>query len=158
MFWIRYKTKNAQGQLVDVERVLDPPPTEVDYPPARAFRAHTTQDGATVIQRPLRDNRPRSWVWRNYTDAHETYGPLWAILKSLDYRARLAAGLPGTVEVWEDVSGTDTLNRTNGSGAKVYTTVRVVQVDRQPGKGGGPVRFPESVFEFRIEDSTFTAF
>jgi hypothetical protein len=53
MFWIRYQARNGGGALVWQETALRAP-TEVDYPEARLLKVQTTQDGAIVIQRPLR--------------------------------------------------------------------------------------------------------
>lgn len=151
-FWIRHR--NAQGALV--ETALAPGPTEVEYPDGDGSKVLVAVDGAAVVQRPLRDTRPRQWVWHGYGPTHASYETLWALLTSLTSRARLAAGLSSTVEVWEDVTGAGGFDRKDGSGNKVYTTVAITRASRAPLKGGGPV-FYDSTLEFRVQDASYVA-
>lgn len=153
MFWIRYD--NADGTPVEYALPLNP--TEVEYPDKRAMKVHTTQDGATVIQRPVRDSRPRKWIWTNYGPLVPGFADQWARLEQMDTRERAVRRLPSLIGVWEDVSGVGGLDRRDESGNKVYTTVRVTQVDQKPRKGGGPPMY-ESTVEFRVEDATYTTF
>lgn len=155
MFWIRYTTRNEYGALVPTEVALRAP-SEVDYPEARLANVKVTQDGAVVIARPLRDPRPRKWIWRGHSPYDVAYANQWALLEALETRARLVAGLPPTVDVWEDTSGTGGFARKEGNGARIYTAVRIVQATRTP-RGGGPVNY-ESVLEFFIADPTYQAF
>lgn len=152
-FWIRYKDANGVYQ----EITLSPGPTAVEYPDARLFKMHSTQDGATVIQRPLRDSRSRKWVWNGYRSYILPYENQWKVLESLDYRERAKAGLEPTIQVWENESGIGGFNATSG-GNKVWTTVKVVHVNRVLRGGGGPPTFDVSSFEFVLADGTFTAF
>jgi hypothetical protein len=155
-FFVRYKDR-VNGALVDVETSLSPAPTEVEYPDGRAQTVHVTQDGAVVVQRPLRDARVRRWLWKGYAPTHAPYAALWTLLKGLDHRTRLEAGLPGTVEVWEDMSGVGGFGEMDGAN-KRWTTVRVANVFRVPRSGGGPVRYDLSTVEFYVEDPAFGAF
>jgi hypothetical protein len=152
MFWLRYET--AEGVL---ETALNPAPMFVEYPPRRLFKERVTQDGAVVVQRPLRDHRPRRWIWQGYGPAHEPFATQWQLLETLEYRARLEAGLPGTVEIWEDVSGIGGFDRTDAPGGRIYTKVKILQTNREPRREGGPVVY-ESTVEFRIEDMSYKAF
>jgi len=158
MFWIRYKERNTQGQIVDVEITLHPGPTEIEYPERRLYKTHTTQDGATIIQRPLRDNRTRQWVWKGYPPMIPTYENQWKVLEALEYRYRIEHDLPGYVEVWEDISGVGGFDRLDGSGNRIYTKVKFIQVNRTPRKGGGFITYDESSIEFVVEDTNYTAF
>jgi hypothetical protein len=103
----------------------------------------------------LRDSRPRRWLWSGYGPNDTEFAAQWAFLESLDAKAGLANGFPATVGIWEDVSGVGGFSKAVGS-ARTYTPVRVVQVSRQPRRGGGPVTY-EAVLEFQIEDSNYTA-
>lgn len=157
MFWIRYK-EMVNSVLTDKEIALVPAPTEIDYPEQRLFKAQVTQDGAVVVQRPLRDHRTRTWSWTGGWPAHlVTYETQWKLLETLEYRTRLQAGLPAYVEVWEDISGVGGFNKL-ASGARVYTKVKFLQVHRRPRKGGGLVAYDESTIEFVIEDDTYLNF
>jgi hypothetical protein len=151
-FMIRYQ--DATGGMVDV--TLDPAPAEVEYPDAQAVKVTASKDGNVIVQRPLRDSRPRKWRWVGYGPPHPAFAALWALLESLNARARAKAGLPVTVGIWEDVSGSGGFNRVDGAGGKVYTTVKLVQVNRTP-DGSGPV-FYESSAEFYIADDTCSTF
>src|SRR5690606_40389735 len=83
---------------------LHPGPTEVEYPDRRNYNSSTTPDGAVVVQRPLRDDRPRQWVWKNYRPTVTTYENQWKLLETLEVKARLKANLEPTVQIWEDVT------------------------------------------------------
>lgn len=158
MFWIRYKDRDGQGRLIDVEVPLFPAPTEVDYPEKRLYTTHTTQDGAVVVQRPLRDHRVRKWIWRGFSPQLLTYENQWKLLESLEYRNRLANNLPGYVEIWEDVTGVGGFGKMTDTGERIYTKVKFLQVDRTPRKGGGFVKYDTSTVEFVIEDESYKHF
>jgi hypothetical protein len=156
MFKIRF-LEWEDGEGVTKEITLDPPPTEVDYPEAQLYKVRTTQDGAVVVQRPRRDGRPRRWVWSNYPPTHAAYEAQWRLLESLTYRARMRAGLPGWVEVWEDGTGAGGFRRYDPMGNPVFTRVKLLQAHREP-KGSGSLRYGQSFVEFHIEDETYEAF
>ena len=155
MFYIRYT--NGSGETV--VKQLMPSPTEVEYPETRLLKVHTTQDGATVVQRPLRDSRPRKWVWKGYRDSDllAAYANQWQELAALEYRTRLEAGLNPLVEIWEDETSVGGFDRMDGED-KVYTTVKFIRVDRAMRKGGGPVTYEDSYIEFYVEDDTYRGF
>lgn len=157
MFWIRYETRDGSGNLSTVETQLALNPTDVDYPEFRNYKPLVTQDGAVIVQRPLRDSRPRKWVWKGYGPSIAAYSAQWQLLQSLDGRARLQANLSPTVEIWENVSGVGGFSRLNGDGSRLYTRVRLTQVDRTPRQGGGPVSF-DSTVTFQLDDATYAAF
>lgn len=150
MFWIRY-TDNSGTHEVS----LTPGPTEGDYPEGDGSKVQTTQDGAIVIQRPMRDSRPRKWLWRGYGRSDASNNSLWDLLQSLTTKARVAAGLSATVKVWEDVTGAGGFDKTDGLGAKVYTTVRVHQATRKPSPSG-PVVY-ETALTFYVDDLNYSA-
>ena len=157
MFWIRYK-HYVEGVLTDTEVMLRPGPTEIDYPERRLYKAHTTQDGWIVVQRPLRDSRSRTWSWKGYPPTIPTYENQWKFLETLEYRTRLQSSLPGYVEIWEDVSGVGGFDSVDEDSARVYTKVKFLQVNRTPRKGGGTVTYDDSGIEFVIQDEQYTSF
>lgn len=154
MFWIRYKATSG-GAYTTI--TLIPGPTEVDYPDLRDYTAQTTADGAVVVSRPLKDGRPRKWIWRKYGPHIATYENQWQVLKQLEYRYRLEQNLWPLVEIWEDIVPEGGFLRGTAE-AKVWTPVKFLRVQRTPKKGGGNITYDESTVEFVIEDATFTSF
>ena len=150
MFQIRYKA--TQGGAYTT-LTLNPAPSAVEYPERRAQKVHATQDGGIVVQRPLRDSRPRKWHWTNYPANYAAYASQWATLKALEYRTRLEAGQWPLVEVWEDTTDGG-FDRMDGA-TQVWTVVKLLRVDRTV-RGSGPVVYSDSVLEFVIQDETFS--
>lgn len=154
-FWIRFKDTEFGAYTT---LTLFPGPTEVEYPERRAMKTTGTQDGATVVQRPLRDTRPRRWIWKNYPPSLVGFEAQWQTLLSLEYATRLEAGKYALIEIWEDVVPEGGFNRVDGSSNKIWTKVKFLRVDRTPRRGGGPVTYDDSYIEFVIEDSGFVGY
>ena len=153
MFWIRFT--DALGNTTEL--ALNPSPTDVDYPDASLLKTLTTQDGSVIVQRPLRDARPRKWIWNGYGQPDADYVSQWTVLKACEYRARLRAGLtPTTIEIWEDTTGTGGFDRLDTLGGKVWTRVKLLQVTRKP-SGPGPLRYESSV-TFYVQDESYDLF
>lgn len=146
-FQVRYKDTEGGAYTT---LTLAPGPTEVDYPPRRDFKVQATQDGAHVVQRPLRDSRPRKWVWKGYGPNLPTYENQWQALLALEYRTRLTNTVWPIVEVQEDVLGE--------SGFSGWVKVKFLRVERTPRGGGGGLVYDDSTIEFVIVDGTFTGF
>lgn len=128
-------------------------PHEVEYPERRNYSAQTTLDGSVVVQRSLRDSRPRKWYWLTLPMNNGTYEAHWEQLRELDYRYRTDAGLYPYVGVWEDGTSAGGLDRMDGP-SKLLTRVKVLQVTRV----ARPNYFPETFIEFWIDDPTWTEF
>lgn len=158
MFRVRYETRAENGELVDNEVVLDPAPTDVDYPAARSVTEQATVDGKIVLHRPLKDGRKRKWIWRNYPASHAAYEDQWKLLESLNAGVRWENNLPPTVGIWEDVSGMGGFNKVDENGARVFTTVKFTQVDRKVRRGGGIVIYDPSEVHIFIEDENYDYF
>lgn len=155
MFWIRYTDASSNV----IEKALTPGPTDVEYPERRAMNTMASQDGTVVVQRPLRDSRPRKWIWNGYPPGvHPPYDTLWAELQTLEYRFRLENGLTPLVEIWEDVNPEGGFNSLTGGTTKKYTTVKVLRVERAVAKGGGRIKYDTSTVEFVIQDVNYTGF
>lgn len=101
-FQIRYEDGTETTQVVDV----DPAPSAVDYPQRQHFKKHETEDGAVVIQRYEKDQRPRKWIWGMMSDRVDGYSTLWSTLNAVETSNRLAQGLDPIVEVREDFTAT----------------------------------------------------
>lgn len=154
MYQIRYKA-TSNGAYTTL--TLFPGPTEVEYPERRSFKMQMTQDGAPVVQRPLRDGRVRRWVWKRYRPSVATYENQWATLLTLEYRHRLQNNLHPVVEIWEDTTPEGGFARMSGA-TKVWTKVRFLRVDRISAKGGGRITYDDSFIEFVIDDPTYQGF
>jgi hypothetical protein len=156
MFFVRYKDA-VNGAYITMS--LMPGPTDVSYPDARLYKPHSTQDGAIVVQRPLRDDRPRQWSWKGFRDSDllAAYRNQWIILSKLEYRYRVRNNLPPVIEIWEDETSIGGFN--GGTvGAKVWTKVKFLQVQRTIRGGGGYVVFDTSIIEMVIADDSYSAF
>lgn len=152
---IRYKN-SPTGSYTEV--TLHPAPTSVNYPETRLFKTRTTRDGNVIVQRPLRDDRPRRWQWANYRSHMPAYKALWSLLETLEYRHRVREGLHPIVEIWEDETGTGGFGKMEGSNKK-WTKVKIVQVHRSVRPGGGHgVVYDDSFMEFYIVDPEYAEF
>lgn len=145
-FEVRY-TIDPAGTLTT--KNLIPAPTDIDYPPKRLFEKKETADGAVVIQRHKVDGRPRKWIWKGYRDTIAGYNALWDILTALEVKTRLDADLEPTVEIKDTTTGV--------GGFESFVRVKVINVDRTIRDGGGPATYDDTVMEFVIADSNYTA-
>ena len=159
-FFVRY-TDNSGTHTTE----LHPRPTAVSYPERRLFKRRDTKDGSSVISRPIADSRPRQWIWKAYRAWQVEFNNQWALLVSLETKARLQNGLSATVQIWENETTEGGFGDTTGGAPDVltysnlkWTTVKVIQVDRKLRDNGGPVTYDTSTFEFCIEDSNYTSF
>src|SRR3954469_20389640 len=99
MFLVRYYAPTIGLTIVS----LKPRPTSVDYPEFRLTRTRTSKDGAVIVQRPMRDPRPRKWIWEKYRSSVPLYEAQWQFLVSLESQARWDFGLADTsIEIWEN--------------------------------------------------------
>lgn len=160
-FLVKYTTGTGTTVLS-----LHPRPTSVSYPERRTFKKKDTKDGAVVLARPLRDSRPRQWIWKGYRQWITGYAALWETFKTLDTKARVEASLSPTVQIWEDETGPDSGFGLTTGGAPdlvayanlIWTTVRIIQVTREMRDNGGPLTFEKSIVEFTVEDDSFSTF
>lgn len=150
-FAIRYRIDDTY-----YVRELDPSPSSVDYP-GENVTITTSVDGNTILQRPMRDSRPRSWTFGGWSKTSQPFADAWAFLESMNTRARYVEGQEATVGIWEDITNTGGFGRLDDEGERVYTTVRIVRTDRVIIGRGSPVNY-DSTVEFYISDSTYDAF
>lgn len=153
-FYVRWQEVTAGAYT---EFTLFPGPTGVEYPPRRIVNTRTGPDGNVVVQRPMRDDRMRKWVWNRYRDNVPGYHTMWPILEALEYRTRLEANKPPHVEIWEDVTLAGGFGKLTGGVTRVWTKVKFLQVHRTMASGAGSI-YEESYIEFIIDDVTYTGF
>lgn len=67
---------------------LSPGPTFVDYPEKFANEIRFSKDGNPIIQSPLKDSRPRQWIWTRYRDSVKGYISLYNQLLNYQYKLR----------------------------------------------------------------------
>ena len=166
-FLIRYSTDVSPGSTYTV-MVLNPGPTEVEYPPTREFNKRVTQDHAVVIQRPIKDSRERKWIWKGYRPTMAVYENQWQALLTLEARARQldTPTKNPIIQIWEDESDEGGFGETtNGAAPDLvgytniqWTQVKFLQVHRTTRKGGGPVIYDDSFIEFVIADPAWESF
>ena len=158
MFWIAYHDPMFDGGELNMMVELPLNPTSVEYPPKRHLRVIQSRDGAVITQRGMADPRPRRWLWTGYKDDVPEYAATWAILQQMDYYTRLQAGLPQHVGIWENVSGIGGFDRGEDWGwQREFVRVKATQVTREIRPGGGPALY-NTIFEFYIDDPTYTDF
>jgi hypothetical protein len=164
-FLVRYSTDFPETTWqIDI---LIPGPTEVEYPDTREHNIQKTEDGAVVIQRPLRDSRMRSWSWVGYRPTVPNYENLFASLKSLEARQRQIDGLNPVIQIWENESvgeggfdqtiddlDPDLIGYTNIE----WVQVKFTQVHRKSQKGGGLVKYDNTFVEFYVEEPSWENF
>ncbi|MBU8921010.1 MAG: hypothetical protein KOO63_04225 [Bacteroidales bacterium] len=143
--------------------LLTPGPTYPDYPNRFETTTHVSQDGNVVVQAPLKDERIRHWVWKNYRYTVNRYPALFSQLLQLHYKLRLQEDTPKSPWVFlkEDVSnnfgklefaaGVWTLNED-------YIRVKVVDVTQNVAHEGGNVKYDETRLSFVIDDNTWNVF
>lgn len=165
MFLIRYNDPPVGESIYR----LSPFPTGVDYPEGDLINVQSSQDNNIVIQRPIRDDRPRKWVWNSYRSTVPRYEAQYQFLRSITEKSLWNDGnLIMTVDVWEDESGVGGLDRFDatlfsapdeaGLSNLIWTTARVSNVYRTSPKKGGPPVYDETVMEFYIQDAAYTDF
>lgn len=165
-FLIRYSTDDAPGSVYTVLD-LSPGPTDVDYPDFREYNARSTQDQAVVIQRALKDARPRSWIWLNYRPTIPGYESQWQTFLTLEARTRSQNNKNPVIQIWENETGnaggfgetTDGLDPDLVGYTNIqWTEVKFLQVSRRVRQGGGVVAYSESFIQFQITDPAWENF
>jgi hypothetical protein len=159
-FHVRWKDAPT-GEYTEKE--LTPWPTTVEYPPRRTYNLHTSKDGVTVVQRPIRDARPRKWLWDVLRKDSATFASLWAVLDVLEWRNRVKAEKYPYIEIWEDVTGIGGFDRWTEEEnpedrQKIWTRAKVLDLDRIIRPNGGPVIYAPVTMTFVVEDPTYQEF
>jgi hypothetical protein len=146
--------------------VLTPAPSDIDYPEKRLVNVKVSRDSAVVLQRPLRDDRVRKWIWEGYRGYMPVYAAQWELLESLEAKALTERGLVSTVEIWENVTGIGGFNvLTSGVNPNLvtyanlkWTKVKIIQSNRLLRKGAPVPTYDVSEISFVIMDPDYTGF
>lgn len=154
MFQIRWKDTSGGAYTT---LTLRPAPFDVEYPDDRDYKETKTQDGKTLVQRPLIDTRARKWIWDNFPQRLTTFWDQWQILKGLEYRTRLDANKWPYVGIFEDEMGFGGFDRTV-SGSPVFTQVKILKAQLKHLKGKTLPQYDAPFIEFVVEDPTFQGF
>ena len=142
---------------------LNPGPTWVEYPDKFDNEVRYSKDGNSIIQSPLKDSRPRAWVWRRYRQSISKYVSLYNLLLNLQYRNRITS--PAAKSPWIYVKDTETNNLTyrqwNGTKwieSEDWVRVKVTQVTQQIAAQGGQAVYDETKFTWVIDDPRWNFF
>lgn len=156
-FYLAYPDVNG-AKDTNTEQVIVPGPTRYEYPGPLQTR-HETLSGSLIVQQPLVDSRPRSWIWAGYPEWHEGYRDLWDQLQPLRSRYRLLDGETyAHVFLKEDESKQLRALTINNGVTESYPwlKVRVIEVSRKMRESGSSlVVYEETRLTFVIEDSAY---
>jgi hypothetical protein len=142
---------------------LSPGPTFVEYPESFDNNPVVSQDGNVVVQAPIKDSRPRHWVWQNYKFDIPRYDALYVKLYNLQTKLRVGAS-PAKSEwvfLYEDVTdelSTRAWGGTEWTKSPAWVRVKVFNVTRQIRRSGGKVTYDDTRLSFIIDDATWNAF
>jgi hypothetical protein len=155
-FW--YALPNGDGTVNVASAVkLWPAPTDTDYPPRFEYTVLETDAGNGVRQRSKRQAKEHAWVWKDYGYTAVRYEDQYWQLFNLSADRRIEQGLQPFIYLKEEV----TLNfgKFDTVTARIepaWVRCVVTYVGRTAAKGGGRVRYDETVLRFLISDPTIT--
>lgn len=143
--------------------VLSPGPTFVTYPERFVNEIKTSKDGFAIVQAPLKDTRPRSWVWKRYRSSIPKYDNLYNQLLNYQYRMRQSA-IPAKsqwVYLKDTESGNLTFKQWNGTKwieVETWVRAKVIQVTQNIAEQGGPAVYETTELRFIIDDPSWSNF
>lgn len=143
--------------------VLTPGPTYVTYPEKFVNEVRFSRDGSAIVQSPLKDGRPRTWVWKRYRSSVPKYDTLYNQLLNYQYKLRETATPPKSPWVWvkDTESGNLTYKQWNGTKwieVETWVRVKVTSVTQNIAQAGGPAVYEETLFVFTIDDTVWNLF
>lgn len=161
-FWIAESEGNGTIYSGSIS-ILSPAPTFVRYPDKFTIEPRTSRDGNPILQTPVRDTRPRQWVWKRYMSEYEGYDKLYNKLLNYQERLRETATPPKPPWMWlkEDSSGNLTFRQWNGTTwVETVSWVRVLitQVTQNVADQIGHTVWEELILEFVIDDPVFNLY
>lgn len=157
-FYISFPSESTGLRDAATEVTLSPGPTRVEYPAEVTGKRLETISGSLIVQQPLVDTRPHSWVWVGYPLWYPSYGPLWNTLQSTRSRYRLEQNLLPYVFVKE--TETHQLRTLTFSSTITesypWLKVRVIEVSRslRDSQTSLPV-FETTKLVFTIDDASY---
>ena len=142
---------------------LVPGPTYVEYPPKFTNEVRFSKDGAPIVQSPLKDGRPRTWIWRRYRSKVPGYDALYNRLLNYQHRLRETSTPPKSPWVWirDTESGNLTYKQWDGTKwieVETWVRVKVTLVSQNIAQQGGPAVYEDTVFQFVIDDPAWNLF
>jgi len=142
---------------------LTPGPSLVEYPERFTNDVRYSKDGNPIIQAPLKDGRPRSWIWKRYRNTVPKYSTLYNQLLNYQYHLRQLATPPKSPWVYVRDTETNNLsfrqwNGTTWTEINTWVRVKVIMVTQQVGEGGGPAVYDTTTFTFVIDDPAWNGF
>lgn len=152
--------------------VMRPQPSEVSYPESFVVNPKVSRDGNPIIQLPAKDERERTWIWKDYraklaaspdSAFYARYETLFNNLLNLQYHVRLSKVPPESefAYLYEDETGElDKLTLSAGDWVRTsdFVRVKILQVSRTTASRGGSVIYPQTILTFVIDDPNWNAF
>src|SRR5258706_10143399 len=141
-FFVAESDLNGAIQSGTISQLV-PGPTWVSYPDRFVNEVRVSKDGAVIVQAPLKDMRPRSWIWKRYRSSVPKYDTLYNQLLNYQYRMRQSA-IPFKspwVYIKDTESGNLTFKQWNGTKwveVETWVRVKVTQVTQTIAEQGGP--------------------
>lgn len=156
-FWIAFANPDG-SRNTSTEVRLSPSPSRVEYPIEPLGTRVDIPNGSLVAQVPLRDARPRRWVWEGYPASLVAYAALWARLEPLRARYRYQTG--NSPYIWVRDQESKQLRTIVSAGSTVTSTydwyrVLVHEVSRKQEKGTrtSMVVFATTILGFTVADT-----
>lgn len=142
---------------------LIPGPTYVTYPEKFTNEIRFSRDGSAIVQAPLKDGRPRTWVWKRYRSSVPRYDTLYNQLLNYQYKLRETSTPPKSPWVWvrDTESGNLTYKQWNGTKwveVETWVRVKVTSVTQNIAQAGGPAVYEETLFTWTIDDPVWNLF
>lgn len=138
-------------------------PTYVEYPDRFVNEVRTSKDGYSIVQSPLKDTRPRSWVWTRYRSSVPKYDTVYNQLLNYQYKMRQSSTPVKSPWVWVKDTETGNLTYKQWNGTKwieveTWVRVKVIQVTQNIARQGGYAVYDETRMTFSIDDATWNNF
>lgn len=142
---------------------LSPGPTYVSYPDKMLNTVKSSKDGNPIVQAPIRDPRPRTWIWKRYRASVIGYTDLYNKLLNYMYKFRIT-NLPAK-SPWVYVRETETgnLSKIQWNGTKFveindWVKVKITDVNQEIAQQGGYAVYESTTLTFYIDDTTYNGF
>ena len=142
---------------------LSPGPAWVDYPEKFTNSIIYSRDGNPVVQSPLKDGRPRTWIWKRYRSSVPKYDALYNKLLNYQHKLRETSFPPKSPWVWVKDTETGNLTFRQWDGTKwieveTWVRVKVTMVTQNIAQQGGHAVYEDTLFTFVIDDPAWSLF
>lgn len=151
-YW--YCPANIDGtRAVGEEVEIRPQPTSVDYGPRQNYSTHSS-DAKLIKQRFARNPKLKKWIWENYRPTIVLYENQYWDLFNLQEQILVTvnSGSPYVYLKDECTDGLGTYYVASGMLVKDWVRCRIIDVDRFPRDGGGPLTYETTELSFTVDE------